>query len=62
MDRYEYIYDSISTYIIGYTTRMMPTNIDSISMVADTLGRIFFMAIPIGYFLTIELTGRGKRK
>jgi hypothetical protein len=60
MDRYEYIYDSIFTYIDGYTTRMMPMNIDSISMIADTLGGIFFMAFPIGYFLTIGLTRRGE--
>jgi hypothetical protein len=58
MDRYEYIYDSISTYIIGYTTRMMPKNIDSISIIANTLGGIF-MAFPIGYFLTIGLTVLG---
>jgi hypothetical protein len=60
MDRYEYIYDSISTYIVGYTIRMMPRNIDSISMIANTLGGIYFMAFPIGYFLTIELTGKGE--
>jgi hypothetical protein len=60
MDRYEYIYDSISAYIIGYTTVMVPRNIDSISMIANTLGGIYFMAFPICYFLTIELTGRGK--
>jgi hypothetical protein len=50
MDRYEYIYDSISTYIIGYTTMMVPTNIDSISIITDILGGIFSMAIPIGPF------------
>jgi hypothetical protein len=60
MDRYEYIYDSISTYIIGYTTKMMPKNIDSISIIANTLGGIFFMAFPIGYFLTIGLTVLGE--
>jgi hypothetical protein len=59
MDRYEYIYDSISTYIIGYTTKMMPKNIDSISIIANTLGGIF-MAFPIGYFLTIGLTVLGE--
>jgi hypothetical protein len=53
MDGYEYIYDSISTYIVGYTIRMMLGNIDSISMIANTLGGIYFMASPIGYFLTI---------
>jgi hypothetical protein len=35
---------------------MMPTNIDSISIIADTLGGAF----PMGYFLTIEHTGRGE--
>jgi hypothetical protein len=60
MDRYEYIYDSISTYIVGYTIRMMLRNIDSISMITNTLGGIYFMAFPIGYFLTIELTGKGE--
>jgi hypothetical protein len=38
---------------------MMPKNIDSISMIANTLDEIYFMAFPIGYFLTIEL-GVGK--
>jgi hypothetical protein len=60
MDRYEYIYDSISKYIVRYTIRMMPRNIDSISMIANTLGGIYFMAFPIGYFLTIELTEKGE--
>ena len=41
-------------------TKMMSTNIDGISMIADTLGGIFFMAFPIGYFLTIRFTRRGK--
>jgi hypothetical protein len=59
MDRYEYIYDSISTYIIGYTIKMMPKNIDSISIIANTLGGVF-MAFPIGYFLTIGLTVLGE--
>jgi hypothetical protein len=62
MDRYEYIYDSISTYIIGYTTMMVPTNIDSISIITDILGGIFSMAmaIPIGHSFTIEPTRRGE--
>jgi hypothetical protein len=60
MDRYEYIYDSIPKYINGYTTKMMPMNIDRISMIANTLGKNYFMAFPIGYFLTIELTEKGE--
>ena len=60
MDRYEYIIASISMYIDGYTTRMMPMNIDSISVIADTLGGSFFVPFLIGYFLTIGLTGRGE--
>ena len=59
MDRYEYIIASIPKYIDGYTTKMMPVNIDSISMIADTDG-IFFMAFPTGYFLAIRFTGRGE--
>jgi hypothetical protein len=59
MDRYEYIFASISKYIDGYTIRMMPMNIDSIS-VADILGGSFFVPFLIGYFLTIGLTGRGE--
>jgi hypothetical protein len=58
MDRYEYIYDSISTYINGYTTKMMSINIGSISMIANTLSS-FSMASPIGYFLT-RFTKRGE--
>jgi hypothetical protein len=38
---------------------MMPKKIDSISIIANTLGGIF-MALPIGYFLTIGLTVLGK--
>jgi hypothetical protein len=60
MDRYEYIIASIPKYINGYTTKMMSMNMDSISMIADTLGGIFFMALPIGYFLTIRFTRRGE--
>jgi hypothetical protein len=60
MDRYEYIFASISTYIDGYTTRMMPMKIDSISVIADILGGSFFVSFLIGYFLTIGLTGRGE--
>jgi hypothetical protein len=60
MDRYEYIYDSIPTYINGYTTMMMATNMDSISMIADTVGGSFFVPFLIGYFLTIGFTGRGE--
>jgi hypothetical protein len=47
-------------YISGYTTNMMSVNIASISMIADTLGGSFFVAFPIGYFLTIELTVLGE--
>lgn len=54
MDRYEYIIASIPRYINGYTTKMMPMNIDSISMI------VIFIAFPIGYFLTIRLTRRGE--
>jgi hypothetical protein len=60
MDRYEYIIASIPKYINGYTAKMMSMIIDSIPMIADTLGGIFFMVFPIGYFLAIRLLDEGK--
>jgi hypothetical protein len=39
---------------------MVLRNIHSISMIPNTLDEIYFMAFPICYFLTIELTGRGE--
>jgi hypothetical protein len=50
----------MSTYIDGYTIRMLPMKIDSISVIADILGESFFVPFLIGYFLTIGLTGRGE--
>ena len=58
MDRYEYIYAGISMYIDGYTTRMMPMNTDSVSLIANPLGRSFFVAFQTGYFLKIGLARR----
>ena len=60
MDRYGYITASIPKYINGYTAKMMSTNIDSIPMIVDTLGGIFFMVFPIGYFLAIRFIKRGE--
>jgi hypothetical protein len=60
MDRYEYIVDSISMYIYGYTATGMVMNIDNISSIVYTLGGSFFIAFLIGYFLKIGLTRRGK--
>jgi hypothetical protein len=53
------IYDSISTYIDGYTTMMMATNMGT-SVISDALDGRFFVAFPIGYFLTIGFTRRGE--
>lgn len=60
MDRYEYIIATLSMYIDGYTRMMVSMNIDSISLIANTLGGSFFVPFPKGYFLTIGLIGRGE--
>jgi hypothetical protein len=60
MDRYEYIIDTISMYIDGYTKMMVSMNIDSISLIANTLGGSFFAPFLKGYFLTIGLIRQGE--
>ena len=59
MDRYEYIICSISMYINGYTARMMPMNIDSVSLIAYTRWKLL-CSLSNRLFLKIVLTGRGE--